>query len=189
MGRRTLDVSPVDDDDLRDITGLWLAARIDNGASKDAAARCVTDGRLATALRRAGVQAWVARLDGEAVGYAIVTENPFGLSPSAELAIEQLWVGPEARRHGVAKSLITAVLSCAERAGCEIVVSNVPTTSRDANRFFARLGFSSVTVRRVVSTTQLRRKVAPETSESGHELLRRRRSLRSRAFAASSRPV
>ena len=185
MGRRTLDVSPVDDDDLRDITGLWLAARIDNGSSKDAAARCVTDGRLATALRRAGVQAWVARLDGEAVGYAIVTENPFGLSPGAELAIEQLWVGPEARRHGVAKALITAVLSCAERAGCEIVVSNVPTTSRDANRFFARLGFSSTIVRRVVPTATLRRKLAPETCETGNEVMRRRRSLRSRAFAAT----
>ena len=189
MGRRTLDVSPVDHGDLRDITGLWLAARIDNGSSKEAAARGVTEGRLTTALRRAGVQAWVARLDGEAVGYVIVTENPFGLSPSAELAIEQLWVGPEARRHGVAKSLLAAVLSCAERSGCEVVVSNVPTASRDANRFFARLGFSSVIVRRVVSTTQLRRKIAPETSETGHELLRRRRYLRSRAFAAPSRPL
>ena len=189
MGRRTLDVSPVDHDDLRDITGLWLAARIDNGSTKEAAARCVTEGRLTAALRRPGVQAWVARLDGEAVGYAIATENPFGLNPSAEVAIEQLWVGPDARRHGVAKALISAVLSCAERAGCEVVVSNVPTTSRDANRFFARLGFSSVIVRRVVSTTQLRRKIAPETAETGHELLRRRRSLRSRAFPAPSRSV
>ena len=189
MARRTLDVTLVDHDDLRDITGLWLAARIDNGSTKEAAARCVTEGRLTTALRRPGVQAWVARLDGEAVGYAIVTENQFGLSPSAELAIEQLWVGPEARRHGVAKALISAVLSCAERAGCELVVSNVPTTSRDANRFFARLGFSSDIVRRVVSTTHLRRKIAPETSETGHELLRRRRSLRSRAFPAPSRQV
>ena len=58
----------------------------------------------------------------------------------------------------------------------------MPTTSRDANRFFARLGFSSVIMRRIVSTGQLRRKLAPESIETGHELLRRRRSLRSRAF-------
>jgi GNAT superfamily N-acetyltransferase len=187
--RRTVDVVPVDQDDLRDVTGLWLAARVDSGSSKEAAHRCVTDGRLTTALCRPGVQAFVARVDGEAVGYAITTENPFGLSPQAELAIEQLWVGPDARRHGVAKALIAAVLSTAERAGCELVVSNVPTTSRDANRFFARLGFSSVIVRRIVSTGQLRRKLAPEGFETGHELLRRRRSLRSRAFATPSRPV
>ena len=140
MARRTVDVVPVDRDDLRDVTGLWLAARVDSGSSKEAASRCVTDGRLSTALCRPGVHAFVARLDGEPVGYAITTENPFGLSPQAELAIEQLWVGPEARRHGVAKALIAAVLATAERSGCELVVSNVPTTSRDANRFFARLG-------------------------------------------------
>jgi ribosomal protein S18 acetylase RimI-like enzyme len=135
------------------------------------------------------VQAFVARHEDEPVGYAITSENPFGLSPTAELAIEQLWVAPDARRHGVAKGLIAAVLSSAERSGCEIVVSNVPTSSRDANRFFARLGFSSVIVRRVVSTSQLRRKLAPESVETGHELLRRRRSLRSRAFPAASRTV
>ena len=189
MARRTVDVTQVDSGDLRDVTGLWLAARVDSGSSKEAASRCVTDGRLSTALRRPGVQAFVARLEGEAVGYAITSENPFGISPTAELTIEQLWVAPDARRHGVAKGLIAAVLANAERAGCEVVVSNVPTTSRDANRFFARLGFASVVVRRIVSTTQLRRKLAPESVETGHELLRRRRSLRSRAFAAPSRPV
>ena len=115
--RRTVDVVPVAQDDLRDVTGLWLAARVDSGSSKEAAHRCVTDGRLTTALCRPGVQSFVARLDGEAVGYAITTENPVGLSPQAELAIEQLWVGPDTRRHGVAKALIAAVLSTAERAG------------------------------------------------------------------------
>ncbi|HNV41534.1 MAG TPA: GNAT family N-acetyltransferase, partial [Ornithinibacter sp.] len=82
---------------------------------------------------------------------------------------------------------LAAVLSTAERSGCEVVVSNVPTASRDANRFFARLGFASVITRRVVSTSALRRKLAPESVETGHELLRRRRSLRSRAFPAASR--
>jgi len=57
-------VVPVDRDDLRDVTGLWLAARVDSGSSKEAASRCVTDGRLSTALCRPGVQAFVARLDG-----------------------------------------------------------------------------------------------------------------------------
>lgn len=189
MARRTVDVTHVDHENLEDLSGLWLSARIDAGSSLQAASRCVSDGRLSAALRRPGIQAFVARLENEPVGYAITSENPFGLSPTPELAIEQLWVAPEARRHGVAKGLIAAVLSSAERSGCEIVVSNVPTSSRDANRFFARLGFSSVIVRRVVSTSQLRRKLAPESVETGHELLRRRRSLRSRAFPAASRTV
>ncbi len=186
MARRTVDVVPVDGD-LQDLMGLWLAAKVDGGTSKQAAARVISDGRLAAALRRPGVQAFVARVDREPVGYAIASDNPFGVSPSTEITVEHLWVAPDARRLGVAKSLLTAVLAAAERAGCEHVVSNVPTSSRDANRFFARLGFSSTVVRRVVPTSHLRRKLAPETSESGHELLRRRRSLRSRALPLASR--
>lgn len=181
MGRRPVEVTSVGED-LRDVTALWLEARVDGGTSPEVCARTVADGRLEAALRRPGVQAFVATLDGTPVGYVITTDNPFGVSPTPEVAIEQLYVCPEARRHGVAKALLTAVLATAERAGCEHVVSNVPTTSRDANRFFARLGFGSVVTRRVVATGTLRRRLAPETAETGLELTRRRRSLRQRAF-------
>ncbi len=185
MARRVVEVTVVDVDDLRDVTSLWLAAKVDGGSSKEVCARTIAEGRLAGALRRQGVQAWVAHLDGEPVGYVVTTDNPFGLDPSDELAVEQLWVTPTARRHGVAKALLTAVLGAAERSGCEVVVSNVPTSSREANRFFARLGFGSVVVRRVVPTSGLRRRLAPETVETGEALRRRRRSLRQRAFAST----
>ncbi|NHA67231.1 GNAT family N-acetyltransferase [Phycicoccus flavus] len=184
MGRRPVEVSPVRDD-LTPLTALWLEAKVDAGTSREVCARALSDGRFAAALRRPGVQAYVATLDGTPVGYTITTDNPFGLSPTPEIAVEQLFVVPDARRHGVAKSLLAAVLSAAERAGCEQVVSNVPTTSREANRFFARLGFGSVVTRRVVATGVLRRRLAPETAETGLELTRRRRSLRQRAFSPS----
>jgi ribosomal protein S18 acetylase RimI-like enzyme len=184
--RRAVEVAVVDVEDLRDITGLWLAAKVDAGSSKEVCARAIAEGRLAAALRRPGVLAIVAYLDRTPVGYVITTDNPFGLSPSAEVSVEQLWVDPGVRRQGVAKALLTAVLGAAERSGCEVVVSNVPTSSREANRFFARLGFGSVVVRRVVATSALRRKLAPETAETGAALRRRRRSLRQRAFATPS---
>jgi ribosomal protein S18 acetylase RimI-like enzyme len=185
VSRRPVEVAVVGED-LHAVTALWLEARVDSGSSPEVCARTITDGRLAAALRRPGVLAFVAHLEGEPAGYVITTDNPFGISPTPEVAIEQLWVTPAARRHGVAKQLIAAVLGSAERAGCELVVSNVPTTSRDANRFFARLGFGSVVTRRVVQTGTLRRKIAPETAETGLELTRRRRSLRQRAFPARS---
>ncbi|GGL24797.1 GNAT family N-acetyltransferase [Phycicoccus endophyticus] len=184
MGRRSVEVTPVVDE-LRDVTDLWCEARIDAGTSPEVCSRTVADGRLGAALRRPGVQAFVARLDGVAVGYVVTTDNPFGLTATPEATIEQLWVTPSARRHGVAKQLLGAVLSAAERAGCEHVVSNVPTTSREANRFFARLGFGSVVTRRVVPTALLRRRIAPASAETGLELTRRRRSLRRRAFVPS----
>jgi GNAT superfamily N-acetyltransferase len=186
VGRRTVEVTTVDADHLHEVSGLWLAAKVDAGSSKQVCARTLSEGRLAAALRRPGVQTFLACIDGEPVGYAVTSDNPFGLSPSPEVVVEQLWVAPDARRHGVAKALLTAVLGSAERCGCEVVVSNVPTTSRDANRFFARLGFGSVVVRRVVATSTLRRKLAPGTADTGDALRRRRRSLRHRAFAGSS---
>ncbi len=186
MVRRLVEVTAVDPEDLRDVTGLWFAAKVDAGSSREVCARTIAEGRLAAALRRPGVQALVAHLDGEPVGYVVTSDNPFGLDPTDEMSVEQLWVAPDARRQGVAKALLTAVLGSAERAGCEVVVSNVPTSSREANRFFARLGFSSVVVRRVVATSALRRRLAPETAETGAALRRRRRSLRQRAFASPS---
>ena len=45
-------------------------------------------------------------------------------------------------------------------------MSNVPAQSREANRFFARWGFSSVVVRRVVSTSVLRRRLTPARARS-----------------------
>ena len=185
MGRRPVEVSVVDVTDLHDVTSLWLAAKLDAGSSKQVCARTIAEGRLAAALRRPGVQAFVARLDREPVGYAVTSDNPFGLSPGDEVTVEQLWVAPDARRAGVAKALLTAVLDLAERSGCDVVVSNVPTPSREANRFFARLGFGSVVTRRVITTGALRRRLAPETAETGDALRRRRRSLRQRAFASS----
>ena len=43
--------------------------------------------------------------------------------------------------------------------GCEQIGCNVPGQHREANRFFARLGFSSQVVRRVTTTGALRRRL------------------------------
>jgi ribosomal protein S18 acetylase RimI-like enzyme len=185
VGRRPVEVTAVDCSDLHDVTGLWLAAKVDAGSSREVCARTIAEGRLAAALRRPGVRAYVACVDREPVGYVVTSDNPFGLTPGDEVTIEQLWVAPDARRLGVAKALLAAVLDLAERSGCDVVTSNVPTPSREANRFFARLGFGSVVTRRAVATGALRRRLAPETTGTGDALRRRRRSLRQRAFASS----
>ena len=79
-----------------------MTQRVDQGMSPEAATRAAADGRLREALGRADVRAWVARVDGTAVGYAITSENPFGLSTQPEVAIDQIFVDRRARRHGVA---------------------------------------------------------------------------------------
>jgi GNAT superfamily N-acetyltransferase len=177
VGLRTGRNPSVDESLARELTGLWMAQRVDQGISPEAAARAAAEGRLREALTRPDVRAWVARVDGVGVGYVITSENPFGLSPHPEVAVDQLFVDRRARRQGVAHALLEAVLGQAERAGAEVIVSNVPTQSREANRFFARLGFGSVIVRRVTSTSALRRRLRPGAKPERLDALRRRRVL------------
>ncbi len=187
MGRRIVDVVPVTEDLAPDLTGLWLASRAEAGGSVDSASRS-GEGRLQAALRRSDVHAHLARADGEPVGYVITSENVFGLVPGPELVIEQLYVAEGVRHRGVAKALLGAVVNQAEREACDVIVSNVPSQSRDANRFFARLGFSSMLVRRVTSTGLLRRRLGGDHANAGLErMLRRRRTLRHRAVANRTR--
>lgn len=174
-GRNPVEVVALRPERVRELTGLWLASRVDAGVSPEAAARSASEGRLLDALQRPDVRAHLALIDGVSVGYVITTENPFGLGAHPETTIEQLYVDHRVRRHGVARALLTTVLGQAERGGSEIIVSNVPATLREANRFFARLGFSSVIVRRVAATTALRRRLTPQTAQTELTLLRRRR--------------
>lgn len=183
--RRTVGVSPVSAQELPELLDLWVAARVDAGIPAEPAARAGLDGRLAVGLAQPGVTAYLARMGGVAVGYAITSTNHFALATEPEVSIEQLFVASGARRLGVAHALLLSVLGQAEQSGSDLVVSNVPSQSRDANRFCARLGFSSASVRRVTSTSALRRRLVPQSAPAATErVLRRRRSLR-RAMAAT----
>jgi GNAT superfamily N-acetyltransferase len=110
--------------------------------------------------------------------------------------VENLFVTPELRRRGIAKLLLGGAASVAERSGAEQVVISSPPSSRDAQRFLARLGFTPFVIRRMASTAALRRRLAGEPRRGALEdLLSRRRSLRARAgstpaegIAAQRRP-
>lgn len=177
LGVRDGATRQIDESLARELTGLWMAQRVAQGTSPESAARAAAEGRLREALTRPDVRAWVARVDGAGVGYVIASEDAFGLSPHPEVAIDQLFVDSRVRRQGVAHALLDAVLTHAERVGAEVIVGNVPAQSREANRFFARLGFGSVIVRRATSTAALRRRLRPGAKPERFEALRRRRVL------------
>ncbi len=184
MPRSSTVVKRVDGDLHQAVVDLWTAYRVESGASPEAAARLAAEGAVSAALTRRDVLAYVAVSDGRPVGYVVLTDrvaSPF--TESGCVAIDQLYVAKDARRLGIAKALLAAVAAHAERTGSDQVVSNVPAGGRDANRFFARLGFSPVTVRRITSTGSLHRRLTRE-SGSAHSLdqmLARRRSARLRA--------
>lgn len=167
-------------------TDLWVTSRVEYGVSPEVAARAASDGRLRAALDRKDVRAFLALGDGgDPVGFVVATHSPFsGLTEAPSVAIDQIYVMPRARRHGVARHLLAAVTAYAEKVGCEQIGCNVPSQHREANRFFARLGFSSQIVRRVTSTGALRRRIGvDEPRLSLEQILNRRRSLRARAGA------
>ena len=188
MSRPAISVRRVCADEERTFTELWMSSRVEAGISPEVAARAASEGRVSTALHRDDVRAYVATADGRAVGFAVAATSPFSsLTDTPSVTIDQLYVVPESRRHGVARHLMTALTQYAESHGCDQIGCSVPAQHREANRFFARLGFSSQVVRRVTSVAALRRRLGQDQPRhnSIEALLQRRRSLRARATASA----
>ena len=84
------------------------------------------------------------------------------------------------RRRGVGKALVAAATAFAEEQGVEQLVVSVHPGSRDANRFFARLGFAPLAVRRVAPVAVVRRQLAAlgELSPADHVVRQLRRPVR-----------
>ena len=188
MSRPAISVRRVSEDEERSFTELWMSSRVEAGISPEVAARAASEGRVSTALNREDVRAYLATADGRAVGFAVAATSPFSsLTDNPCVTIDQLYVVPESRKHGVARQLMSAVTLYADSRGCDQIGCNVPAQHREANRFFARLGFSSQVVRRVTSVAALRRRLGQD--EPRHHpidaLLHRRRTLRARATASA----
>ena len=171
-----------------EFTALCITAHLEAGAGSAARVtpegRVASEGRVAVALARDDVRAYLAVVDEHPVGYIVLSRRPLSfLSDSQCVSIEQIYVAPDARRGGAARALVSSAATYADRLGAEQIASSVPAQGREANRFFARLGFSSYVVRRVTTTSALHRKLA--TGEEPHpaldQLLQRRRSLRAQA--------
>lgn len=82
-------------------------------------------------------------------------------------------VSDKHRRRGAGKALVGAAAAFAEEHGIEQLVVSVHPTSRDAARFFARLGFAPLAVRRTAPVSVVRRRLALGERTADH-LVRRR---------------
>jgi GNAT superfamily N-acetyltransferase len=189
VSRPQVIVRPFEDHHEVSLVDLFVEGRVEAGGSSEAALRIASAGGLNTVLRRPEVTAFLAFVDGAPVGYLVLSDTlagPFADSPCT--AIDQLFVSAAWRRHGVARQLVAAAAAHADRVGAESIISHVPSQVRDANRFFARLGFSPTVVRRVTTPAALHRKLAAAAGATGRvrrtgleEVLQRRRSARFRA--------
>jgi ribosomal protein S18 acetylase RimI-like enzyme len=84
-------------------------------------------------------------------------------------------VADKHRKRGAGKALVAAAAAYAEEQGIEQLVVSVHPGSRDANRFFARLGFAPQAVRRTAPVSVVRRRLnAGERAERIVRQTRRR---------------
>ncbi|TWE12619.1 GNAT family N-acetyltransferase [Rudaeicoccus suwonensis] len=182
MARQSVQVVRARPEDESSFAQLWTASRAATGLSAKHAEKSVRDGRLGCALRRADVRVYLATSDGEAVGYVMCMQGPVGaLSDELAVWIDLIWVDPARRGGGVARALLGMVVEFADHIGAVDIVSCVPAGERELNRYFARLGFSSVVTERTTTPAALRRRLAGGPVSMAAEAVRRRRSLRARA--------
>jgi ribosomal protein S18 acetylase RimI-like enzyme len=169
-------------DDVEDVLALWREARDADRSLRPVPVEQLRP-RLTSAMARGEVEVMVARWDSRPAGYVIVRLAPLTLLAETPAAhVEHLFVTPELRRHGIAHALLGCVVARAERACADTVVAGVSPWARETHRFFARLGFTPLVVRRTVATPVLRRRLAGESARGAvDDLLSRRRSLRARA--------
>ena len=93
------------------------------------------------------------------------------------------------KRRGAGKALVAAGAAYADAHGLEQIVVSVHPGSRDANRFFARLGFAPLAVRRVAPVSVVRRRLAQAESRPVDHVVRRRPRRGGRRAAVSLGPA
>src|SRR6478609_5407932 len=184
MGRAVVSVQRVDESLHPQFIELWITHRIEGGTTPEAAQRLALDGTLRNALQRNDICAFMAFVDERPAGYVVLADSTRSLLVDSPcVSIDMLFVHPDSRRQGIGRSLLSAASRYADRQGCEHLASLVPAQDRDANRFFARLGFAPETVRRVTSSATLQRKLAGEPRPARlaiDQVMARRRDLRLR---------
>jgi GNAT superfamily N-acetyltransferase len=186
-------VRPPTPEDLSALLSMWEELRASsgrNGPLAPAPSEQRLRSRLAATADEPGFQGVVAELDGIVVGMAtfqVRTMGPFVDAPVVQ--IDYLHVRSGFQRKGVARALVAAATTFAEEQGAEHVSVHVLPQLREANRFYARLGFAPIVIRRVASVTTLRRRLGADpdgAAERAGRVARRRLVLKARSSRAAA---
>jgi len=181
------------DEDLPDLLRLWGELQEMGGRqARDALHVSVDDvaRRLLDAIHDAIHRVVVATVGDEVHGMGLLARTSLGpLSATTAVQMHHLVVARGHRRSGIGHALLAAAAAYADEVGAEHVLVGVTPTLRDANRFYARLGFSPVVVRRMTTVTSLRRRLTDREHPvaSLEDLTRRRLIARPRRARARRR--
>jgi GNAT superfamily N-acetyltransferase len=174
--------------DLESLARLWITASSTFLATEPPGTAPGMAVTLRSALERECVEVVVARVDQHDVGFVVLSRGPLlPLLDDVSVSIEHLFVVPEARRLGVGHALLARATARAEQLGATQISTTVPAPGREAQRFFARLGFGPFVVRRVTTVQTLRRRLSWDDHPRLDATVLRRRSLRARSRAVALR--
>ena len=164
-------------DDVAAIADLWDELRGQGGRlgpfGPPASAAAVRE-RLKALRTEAAHKVIVAEYEGTVVGLAILSRLPVTpISDVESVQISFMHVRDDRRRRGVGRAIVGAATEFATESGVDYVTVGVFPGSRESNRFFARLGFSPLVMRRAIATSTLQKRMAGDLERAG-----RRRRLR-----------
>jgi GNAT superfamily N-acetyltransferase len=171
--------------DVADLVLLWGELKR-CGALNSRLAALTDDRRIEERVRRLlshpGGRILIAFTSDAPVGMAMLTTVPLGaLNQTVCVQVEYTVVAEAFRRRGIGRALMDAAASYAEEIGAEQITVSVSPMSREANRFYAQLGLTPLSVRRVAPASALRRRIATlDHTPSGPDHPVSRRPLSSR---------
>lgn len=123
----------------------------------------------------------------EPLGMALFTVSPANaLLDAPALHMSHAIVADRHKRRGAGKALVGAAAAYADERGLDQLVVSVRPGSREANRFFARLGFAPLAVRRAAPVASVRRRLAQ--ADGPPDAVARRRPRRRTPVAAGALP-
>lgn len=196
MSRRPVEIRRARPEDVEDVLALWGESLAETSPKSRAMLSEESAQRLHAVIsvdEPAGpgggeFEVLIARVADRAVGFVVLRQTVLTMITGATaLCIDEFYVSGAERRHGVGRVLLAQVAGQAERLGAEQIIAGVPPWSKDTQRYFARLGFAPVMVRRATTPSALRRRLAGADGQRGtlENLLSRRRSLRARSAPLS----
>lgn len=149
--------------DLPDLLRLWGELQTTGGRPLREALHLATDEvarRLTDVIHHPLHRVVVATVSDDVHGMAVFARTSLGpLATESAVQMHHVVVSGGHRRSGVGHALLAAATTYADDIGAEHILVGVAPSLRDANRFYARLGFSPVVVRRMTSVTALRRRL------------------------------
>ena len=161
--RAALTVREARPEDMPELLGLWreLREHTPRRAGRAPDALAATEARYTEAMRNPGCRMVVAELSGELIGMVLLcVGSATSIVDTPAVEMTHMVVADKHRRRGAGKALVAAAAAYAEELGIDQVVTSARPQDRDVNRFYARLGFGPVVVRRVASVSALRRQLS-----------------------------